>query len=354
MSDIIILGDVHLGCRNASTVVMDFQLKFFEEQLFPFMETHKITKILQSGDLFDTRKYSNHNVLYQWHKRFFQVLEDKGIELHVLIGNHDTAAQNTNEVNSPELFLGRYKNVVIYNDPKMFKHEGLDILIVPWICQDNEESVLKQMSETKAKWCFGHFEVKNYEMHKGQVAHDGLDAKVFDNFDVVLSGHFHTRNTDGKIKYVGTPYEMTWIDYGDPKGFHVLNPKTKKLKFVKNNFTLFNKVYYDDKGGDSDYYKSIDLSALPDSYVKVVVINKTDLYQFDRFMDKIYQIPVVDLKITEDVSDFDIDAVDDEVEVEDTKSLIESYVDVMDTELDKAKLKSMMQRLYTEALEVIQ
>lgn len=354
MSDLVIVGDMHIGARNGSNVVMDHQLKFFEEQLLPFMEEHGITKILQSGDLFDTRKFSNHAVLYHWHKRFFEVLEKKNIELHVLIGNHDTAVKNTNEINSPELFLSRYKNIFVYNEPQMFSHEGLDILTVPWICQENQERVLKSMSSTTAKWCFGHFEVKNYEMHKGQVAHDGLDAKVFDNFDVVLSGHFHTRNTKGKIKYVGTPYEMTWIDYGDPKGFHVLNPKTQKLKFIKNNYTLFNKVYYDDKGKDSDYYKTIDLTGLDNTYVKVVVVNKTDLYQFDRFMDKVYQIPVVDLKITEDISDFEIEDIDEDIEIEDTKSLIESYVDVLDTELDKVKLKSMMQRLYTEALEIIQ
>jgi hypothetical protein len=61
------------------------------------------------------------------------------------------------------------------------------------------------------------------------------------------------------------------------------------------------------------------------------------------------------LKIIEDMSDLESDAVDDDgIEMQDTISLIESYIDQVDTNLDNKKMKSFMKTLYTEALEVIE
>jgi hypothetical protein len=198
----------------------------------------------------------------------------------------------------------------------------------------------------------GHFEFDNFEMHRGQIHTGGLKPPA--KFQQIFSGHFHTRSTRDNVLYVGTPYEMTWIDFDDPKGFHVLNTKTQDLEFIQNEFTLFNKVFYDDKDKKDDYFKSIDLGAIENGYTKVVVVNKTDLYQFDRFMDRVYNIPTADLKIVEDIMDYDSAVDDDELELEDTTTLISSYIDQIDTELDKGKLKSMIKTLYVQALEVIE
>lgn len=350
----LVIGDMHIGARNASMLIANFQLQFFEQQVFPYIKKHKIQHIIQTGDLFDTRKFSNHVILNEWKKRFFDQLP---AQLHVLLGNHDIATKNTVEINSPELLLGEYieKDIVkIYKYPTEVKFGKLDVLVMPWICLENYMECETMLSESKSLWTFGHFEIDGFEMHKGQVHTGGLKLESFRRFEQVVSGHFHTRSENGNIKYVGTPYELTWIDYGDTKGFHVFDTVKREMEFIPNKFTIFNKLYYNDKDQGAEYFKGFDLEPLKDTYLKVVVVNKTDPYQFDRLLDKLYQVGVADLKIIENMSDLESDAVDDdEIEMEDTVSLIESYVDQVDTNLDNEKLKTFMKTLYTEALEVI-
>ena len=60
-------------------------------------------------------------------------------------------------------------------------------------------------------------------MNKEMISDHGLQKKVFEGFDMVLSGHYHTKSSQENITYLGTQYEITWSDYNDPKGFHVLD-----------------------------------------------------------------------------------------------------------------------------------
>ena len=51
----IILGDLHFSVNQGNKELLEIQLKFFENQVFPYMEEHGITKIIQTGDFFDNR-----------------------------------------------------------------------------------------------------------------------------------------------------------------------------------------------------------------------------------------------------------------------------------------------------------
>ena len=81
-----------------------------------------------------------------------------------------------------------------------------------------------------------------------------------------------------------------------------------------------------------------------------MVVNKTDYYKFDQFVDKIYKSNPLELKIIEDLSEFESTALDDdEVNLEDTLSLLSHYVDNIETDADKDKIKTIMKTLYVEA-----
>jgi DNA repair exonuclease SbcCD nuclease subunit len=128
------------------------------------------------------------------------------------------------------------------------------------------------MKESKAQICFGHFEIAGFEMDRGNVCDHGLDKKTLSKYDIVLSGHFHHKSTDGNITYVGTPYEMTWSDYNDNKKVFIsLIPIQENLTFVKNPIYMFNKIdIYDDANTDFEHWKNYDFSSLKDTYVKVL------------------------------------------------------------------------------------
>jgi DNA repair exonuclease SbcCD nuclease subunit len=353
MNKICILGDTHFGVRSDSIDFHKYYQKFYDTILFPYLIENDIKVIFQLGDLFDRRKFINFHSLYLSRKYFFDKLKEYGIQLHTLIGNHDIYYRNTLIVSSPTLVLREYDNIKVYDKFETVNLCGIDIDVVPWICDANQEEIFEKMKDSRADICFGHFEIDGFEMDRGTVHHGGLDRKALKKYDMVLSGHFHHKSSADNILYVGTPYEMTWSDYNDPKGFHILNTETRDLTFVQNTFKMFHKVFYDDGEQDFEFWKKYDFNSLKETYVKVVVLNKQNPYLFDNVIDNLYKIGVSDLGIVEDFTDSTIDDDQDLIDqAEDTMTILGKYIDSMPLDIETSKLKSMMREIYVEALNV--
>jgi hypothetical protein len=280
-------------------------------------------------------------------------MEQNNITFDVFIGNHDTSFKNTNDVNSPDLLLKDYKNINVYTKAENVNYDGLDIALLPWICTDNYDDSIEFINETKSQVLFGHLEIQGFEMYRGAVNDHGFKVSVFDKFDLVYSGHFHHKSTRGNITYLGTPYEMTWSDWNDPKGFHVFDTETRSLTFIENPYKMFHKLHYDDSIVDLETILDIDTSKLAGSYVKVITHNKDNPYWFDMFISKIEKSGVIDLQVVEDNLNLQLEDDGDIVdEAEDTLTILRKYCDQVSSKIDKAQLDKFLTDLYAEALSV--
>lgn len=347
---IALITDTHFGARSDSIPFDNFFRKFYDNIFFPTLEQEHITSVIHLGDCFDRRKYINFNTLRNCREYFFDKLEESGINVHMLAGNHDTYFKNTNEVNSPDLLLKDYPNIVIHDQPESLQLDHTSILMMPWICSDNYADCMTAIKNSTDPVLFGHLELAGFVMHKGQQSEGGMDPAIFDKFDLVCSGHFHHRSRSKNIQYLGNPYELTWSDYDDQRGFHIFDTKTLELTFIANPYTMFDKLSYDDTTFDPD---GIDVSLYAEKNVKLVVVNKTDFTKFDRLIDRLYKQNLLELKIIEDFSEFEADALDDDnINIEDTMSLLNSFVDGTDTDADKPRIKSLLKELYVEAQNV--
>jgi hypothetical protein len=67
----------------------------------------------------------------------------------------------------------------------------------------------------------------------------------------------------------------------------------------------------------------------------------------------LYDCNLIELKIIEDFSEFETEAMEDEkLDVEDTMTVLSDFVDTVSTDLDKDKIKNMLRTLYIEAQHV--
>ena len=344
---VAIITDQHFGARNDSIAFLDFFQKFYDDTFFPSLDAAGINTVLILGDTFDRRKYVNFYALDRAKKMFFDKLEERGIRVHMLAGNHDTYYKNTNDVNSPDLLLREYNNIDVIDSPETIVIDGTSICMMPWICPENYQESIDEMKNTKAEICMGHFEIAGFAMHRGMESHDGLSKEIFDKFDMVFSGHYHHRSDDGHIYYLGNPYELTWQDFKDTRGFHLFDLERRELEFIPNPNTMFERVEYDDREQDPIDLDSIDLTG---KYVKLVVVNKTDFYKFDKFIQKLYNKGCYEIKIIEDFSEFEDGEIGEEINLEDTVSVLSNYVDSIETDVDKEQIKTFMRTLYTEAV----
>tara|TARA_R110002072_G_scaffold16321_1_gene64061 strand:+ start:407 stop:1465 length:1059 start_codon:yes stop_codon:yes gene_type:complete len=344
---IAILNDTHAGCRNSSDIFMDYQERFYSEVFFPYLLENNITQILHLGDYYDNRKTVNFKALAHNRKIFLEKLREYGITMDIIPGNHDVYYKNTNELNALKELQGHYMNEVnLIMEPTEMNYDGLCVGLVPWINPQNEEASLEFLSNTKATLIGAHLELQGFEMARGQVCMSGMSKSHFDRFETVLTGHFHAKSSQGNIHYLGAQYEFFWNDCGDPKHFHVLDTETRDVMAVRNPLTIYEKIYYDHEKMN----KFQDLSHLDEKFVKIIVVNKGNTLEFERFVDRVQQQNIHELKIAEDFKDFLGENVgDDNIKLEDTTTLVNSYVDNVTTDLDKDRIKQEISALMTEA-----
>ena len=342
---VAIITDTHWCARKSSKIFQDYFELFYKNLFFPTLEEYGIKTIIHMGDAFDSRKAIDLSGL-EWTKRV--VLEKmKNYDVHMITGNHDCALKNSNRINSPDLLLREYPNIKTYSEPTEINIGGLDILLLPWINQENEEKTFKLIEKTTSKCAMGHLELAGFRVNKQIVMEHGLESKLFAKFSKVFSGHYHTRSTDGKVFYLGNPYEMFWSDVKDERGFTIFDTETLEHIHINNPNRLFYNIYYDNSN-----YQTFDTREYENKVVKVIVRKKDDPKKFDKFIDKLYSSNINELKIVENfqTSDFGEDEVN---ETEDTLTILNKYVEESDVNLDKSKIKNILKQIYQESCEMV-
>ena len=342
---IAIFTDTHWTARKSSRHLHDYFELFYKNIFFPTLEEQGVEIVVHMGDAFDNRKSIDFWGL-DWTRRV--VLEPlRKYEVHMIVGNHDIFLRNSTEINAPELLLKDYPNIKTYSSPTNTKVGGIDMTFIPWICSENYDETLKVIKKSKAKIAMGHLELQGFRVNKHLVMEEhGLDPNIFTKFQKVFSGHYHTRSDNGRIFYLGNPYEMYWTDVNDTRGFHIFDTETFEHTPINNPYKLFYNIYYEDTP-----HQMFDVTEYANKIVKVIVRKKSKQKEFDKFIDKLYKVGIQDLKIVEN---FDIQENEDFVidEEENTISILNRYIDESECNFDKNVIKGIFQDLYKQSCEI--
>ena len=344
---VAIISDTHYGARKGSKLFHDYFEKFYNDVFFPTIDKEGITTVIHMGDAFDSRKGIEFKSL-KWSKRVvFNPLKERGIKMHLMVGNHDAYYKNTNEINAVDLLLKEYDNVEVYSSPTEVSVGDLPVLFIPWINEQNEKETNGIIKKTKCPVAMGHLELNGFVATPGHIMEHGHDARAFNKFEKVFSGHYHSRSDNGTVFYLGNPYEMFWNDVESPRGFTIFDTESLEHRPVNNPYRLFYKIFYEDTD-----HQTFNTTEYENKIVKVIVRKKTDTKKFEKFIDKLYTSGVADLKIVENFQldeseEFEAD------ESEDTMSILSRYIDESETELNKTVIQSLIKEIYQEACEVV-
>lgn len=346
---VALITDIHFDARQGSVKFAKYQNRFFDEVFIPFLKENNISCVIDLGDTFDRRRNIDFTSIFYSKKVMFDPLREMGVKCYVIVGNHDAQFKNTIEMNSVDILLSEYENVSIIDRPQTIQLEFLDVCMIPWICVENLEEVNKEIDNTPAKICMGHLELSGFEMYAGSPIEHGFDPKMFSKFQRVFSGHFHHKSSGGNIDYLGSPFEMTWQDYNDPKGFHVFDTETLELEWIKNPFKLFHKIFYNDENKTMENVLNVDFDKYMDTYVKVIVTHKGNPFYFDTFMEKLQKSNPINVTVVDDHKNMgDIKDEDFVSEAEDTLTILKTYIESLNTENGK-QLNEMLTEIYHEA-----
>ena len=209
----LLVTDTHLGLYNDSEVWQNATIELFDE-IRKTCHREKIDKIIHLGDFFHNRKSINTRT-----QIVAQEIVDilYGLDLFIIVGNHDTYYKNKIQPTSLRMFR-HDKNVHLIADT-LFLDE---IMLVPWGGEINP---------THLKYCMGHFAISGFNMNDSYVCKKGIDPSIFNQFQKVFSGHFHTPSTQGKITYLGSPFQQTFHDAGSTRGYYIF--EDGELDFIE-------------------------------------------------------------------------------------------------------------------------
>ena len=344
---VAIITDQHFGARKNSKLFHDYFLKFYNDVFFPTLLEEGITTVVDMGDTFDSRKGIDFSALSWAKNNYYDRLQEMGVNVHTIVGNHTAYYKNTNEVNAVDLLLREYNNVTVYSQPTEVMLGQLPTLFIPWINQENEANTLKLIEKTICPCAMGHLELQGFRVNKQIVMEHGLESKLFGKFTRVYSGHYHTRSNDGTVFYLGNPYEMFWSDVGDTRGFHIFDTETITHEPVNNPYRLFYNIYYEDTN-----YQTFDTREYENKIVRVIVRKKSDVKKFEKFVDKLYAANVSELKVVENFAIQESENFE-AFESEDTLSILNRYIEEAEISLDKSVVQKMIQEIYQEACELV-
>ena len=332
-----IFSDVHLGLNQDNEIWHNVSLDFAKWA----SETYKekgIKDIVICGDIFHDRSYISVKTLSVC-RDFFSYFKD--FNIWILVGNHDCQKKDSSEINSISV-LGEWKNITVAeNEPMVLKTEtGIPVSLIPW--------GVEYKDIPKTKYCFGHFEINSFYMNNFKVCERGIDStNLFDKAKWIISGHFHKmdyRNyDDGKILYVGSPFQHNFGDINDKRGIFVFDLEKERYEFIENELSP---KHYRISLSEIKQNPKEKIALLKNNVINFVVDEEIEFSKLSLLLDKLkkqeplifktihtYQSKITQNKSIENFESFDV------------KRSIEEFVDTLDVEY-KDDIKQYIEKIY--------
>jgi len=320
--------DIHFGNKNNSRQHNDDCERF----IYWFIEQAKAAgceTCIFLGDWHHHRSSVNVSTLNYTVpniKRLSEAFEN----VYMIMGNHDLYYREKREIHSVP-YADLHENVHIIND-NMIERDG--VTLVPWLVEEE----WKKMTKLKSRYVFGHFELPNFKMNAMVTMpdHGGLKAEDFTSPEYVFSGHFHKRQYNKNVHYLGSPFAHNYADaWDDERGMMILEwdgepqyinwPDGPKYRTLPLSKLIDNPDYY----LSENTYCRVTLD-VPISYEEANFIKETFAKQY-----KLREIALMPAKKEEHATDW---KTDNEIEVENVDQIVYNQLKAVDSDMINSKM----------------
>lgn len=282
LTDFFMLADIHFGIFANNEEWRDNIEDYFNNFFIPLLRERMTpgSFLIVLGDVYDDRKSIDIDV----NNRCIEIFERISSMLPVIIlsGNHDIYKKTILNSNITSLkSLEHIPNLTMLSHPVRYWQGDKSLFLLPYLGDYTLET--KFLNENRnSDYIFMHDEIKSgLKFDNGRditngVSTEGITGRIY-------SGHIHTRQTEGKVTYIGNPFHARKSDINNTKGVYHINLSDGREEFIENRYSpIYQKVWLNDllemtyaeackilgnnytdiivDGADTDKFRSTDLT----------------------------------------------------------------------------------------------
>lgn len=223
-----IFSDIHFGKKANSETHNQDCLNFIQWFCNQVQADPEIDHIMFLGDWNENRSALNISTL-NYSYRGAKMLDGLGLPVFFVVGNHDLYHRHTREIHSVIPF-NEFKNFVLIEEPTVIEFIGNGVLMCPYMFHEEYPSLKKFLD---IPFWAGHFEFRGFEVTGyGMVMPTGPDPKDYVGPKYIISGHFHKRQANENVVYIGNTFPMDFGDAGDTgRGMMVYDHSKDEMLF---------------------------------------------------------------------------------------------------------------------------
>lgn len=220
--------DVHFGRKANSETHNQDCLNFLQWFCDQVRSDPSIDNLMFLGDWNENRNALNINTL-NYSYRGAKMLNELGLPIFFVIGNHDLYHRHTRAIHSVIPF-NEFRNFVLIEEPTIVDFIAERVLMCPYLFHDEYPSLVRYR---KIPFWAGHFEFKGFMVTgNGVEMPTGPEHQLFSGPDYIVSGHFHKRQAKDQVVYIGNAFPMDFGDAGDfGRGMMTYDHATKEMLF---------------------------------------------------------------------------------------------------------------------------
>lgn len=337
-----IFSDIHLGLGQDSSIYHKISLDFAKWASETFLNKG-ISDIIIPGDIFHNRNEISVNTLSVANS-FFEYFKD--FRVFISTGNHDCLLKNKSDVNSISIFNGWSNIKIIDKNFELISYKNKKLCLVPWGLD------LNQIPKTDI--CIGHFEITTFNMNSYKICDHGIKSEsLLQKANLIISGHFHTKQSrsykNGKIVYLGSPYQQNFGDCNEERGIYTLDLDTDEFEFIEN---VISPKYYKISASkyikDEKYCKNID-NLCNNNILSLIIDDKMSPEDILSIKDKVNKNNPQTVRVDYENNDNEFEQNTNQTEYDSSNILksIEDFIVNLDIE-NKKEVEEYIKELYNK------
>lgn len=333
------ISDLHFKLYRGNNNFVPFIVKAVDH-FIELCKEREVDVVVLGGDIFHAKSYVQTFALDKALISIRKLTEQ--FECFFVVGNHDMYSNQENEkINLLKVFES---DGHVANDYEFYDRNGVRLHFLPYQTDDNARAKIASASLLKngKNLLFTHLGLRGFSLND---YHEDVYSELTENdickenFDLIVSGHYHHFQQKGNIVYISSPIESHFGDEGKHGFVFIDTEKLLDVEYIENEYTPKFKTYELNKTNFPE------IITTKDCFLRVKINKQIDyniLTKLKKKLESQNYFVIFDYNITGNIQKISVVDGWDSYIYEDTDKIIQNYIDALETDFDKKELREFI------------